>query len=148
MRELEVQIANSGLWSTRREVEVGCWPDRIDLRDAWRRILRFVGKPAPPPERFAKYPLENKLYHGAIIAAGLSSIVTGVHDVSRAYDPFPPQSIPVQRPDLGDDVCIARAGGRRTHRVDHGARVLRNSAGEAPDHEIDDLRVDESRLLS
>jgi len=28
-----------------------------------------MGWPAPPPRRFAKYPLENKLYHGAIIAA-------------------------------------------------------------------------------
>jgi cytochrome b subunit of formate dehydrogenase len=59
------------------------WPDRIDLRDAGRRILRFVGKPAPPPDRFAKYPLENKLYHGAIMAAGLSSIVTGVFMMFR-----------------------------------------------------------------
>jgi cytochrome b subunit of formate dehydrogenase len=59
------------------------WPDRIDLRDAWGRILRFVGKPEPPPDRFAKYPLENKLYHGAIIAAGLSSIVTGVFMMFR-----------------------------------------------------------------
>ena len=54
------------------------WPDRIDLRDAVRRMLRAAGKPEPPPDRFAKYPLENKLYHGAIIAAGLSAIVTGV----------------------------------------------------------------------
>ena len=25
------------------------WPDRVDLRDALRRIRRFIGKPAPPP---------------------------------------------------------------------------------------------------
>jgi cytochrome b subunit of formate dehydrogenase len=42
-----------------------------------------MGTPAPPPERFAKYPLENKLYHAAIIAAGLSAIVTGVFMLSR-----------------------------------------------------------------
>jgi len=48
------------------------WPDRIDLRDAWRRTMRFAGKAEPPPDRFAKYPLENKLYHGAILAAGLA----------------------------------------------------------------------------
>jgi cytochrome b subunit of formate dehydrogenase len=64
------------------------WPDRKDLRDASRRILRFVGKPAPPPDRFAKYPLENKLYHGAIIAAGLSSIVTGVFMMFRVRTIF------------------------------------------------------------
>jgi cytochrome b subunit of formate dehydrogenase len=68
------------------------WPDRIDLRDAWRRTKRFLGKPAPPPERFAKYPLENKLYHGAIIVAGLSAIVTGVFMMSRVRTIFFPRN--------------------------------------------------------
>jgi len=68
------------------------WPDRIDLRDASRRIFRFVGKSAPPPDRFAKYPLENKLYHGAIIAAGLSSIVTGVFMMFRVRTIFFPRN--------------------------------------------------------
>ena len=68
------------------------WPDRIDMRDARRRILRFVGKAAPPPDRFAKYPLENKLYHGAIIAAGLSSIVTGVFMMFRVRTIFFPRN--------------------------------------------------------
>jgi len=66
------------------------WPDRIDLRDARRRILRSVGKAAPPPDRFAKYPLEHKLYHGAIIAAGLSVIITGVFMMSRVRTIFFP----------------------------------------------------------
>jgi cytochrome b subunit of formate dehydrogenase len=68
------------------------WPDKIDIRDAWRRIQRFIGKPAPPPERFAKYPLENKLYHAAIIAAGLSAIVTGVFMMSRVRTVFFPRN--------------------------------------------------------
>jgi len=59
------------------------WPDRIDLGDAWRRTLRFAGKAEPPPHKFAKYPLENKLYHGAIIAAGVSATVTGVFMMFR-----------------------------------------------------------------
>jgi len=54
------------------------WPDKIDLEDAARRVRRFFGQPAPPPRKFAKYPLENKLYHAAIIVAGLSVIFTGV----------------------------------------------------------------------
>ena len=68
------------------------WPDTIDLRDARRRMLRFMGKPAPPPDRFAKYPLENKLYHLAIIAAGLSAIVTGVLMMSRVRTVFFPRN--------------------------------------------------------
>lgn len=54
------------------------WPDRIDMIDAYHRVLRSVGVQAPPPRKFAKYPLENKLYHGAIVVAGLSAILTGV----------------------------------------------------------------------
>ena len=68
------------------------WPDSIDLRDAARRIRRFLSKPAPPPDRFAKYPLENKLYHGAIIAAGLSAIVTGVFMMFRVRTIFFPRN--------------------------------------------------------
>ncbi|HVN22010.1 MAG TPA: cytochrome b/b6 domain-containing protein [Bryobacteraceae bacterium] len=64
------------------------WPDKIDIRDAGRRVQRFLGKVAPPPDRFARYPLENKLYHSAIIAAGLSVIVTGVFMMSRVRTIF------------------------------------------------------------
>src|ERR1700692_3226424 len=42
-----------------------------------------MGWTVPPPRRFAKYPLENKLYHGAIVAAGLSAIGTGVFMMFR-----------------------------------------------------------------
>jgi cytochrome b subunit of formate dehydrogenase len=64
------------------------WPDRVDIRDARRRILRFFGKPAPPPERFAKYPLENKLYHLVVMLAGLAVIGTGVFMMKRVRTPF------------------------------------------------------------
>jgi len=64
------------------------WPDRADLRDAVRRVRRFLGLSAPPPRRFAKYPLENKLYHGAIIAAGGSAILTGVFLLFRVRTVF------------------------------------------------------------
>ena len=49
------------------------WPDKTDLQDAVTRVRRFVGQSVAPPRRFAKYPLENKGFHGAIIAAGLAS---------------------------------------------------------------------------
>jgi len=68
------------------------WPDKADLEDAARRIRRFIGRPAPPPRRFAKYPLENKLYHGAIIAAGLSAILTGVFMMFRVRTIFFPRN--------------------------------------------------------
>jgi cytochrome b subunit of formate dehydrogenase len=64
------------------------WPDRTDLRDAWRRTRRFFGFNAPPPRKFAKYPLDNKLYHLAIIATGLSAIITGVFMMFRVRTIF------------------------------------------------------------
>ena len=59
------------------------WPDRIDMTDASHRMLRLLGRSAPAPRKFAKYPLENKLYHGVIILAGLSAIITGVFMMFR-----------------------------------------------------------------
>jgi len=54
------------------------WPDRTDLEDAKSRTLRFFGRPAALPRKFAKYPLENKLYHGTVMLTGLAVIITGV----------------------------------------------------------------------
>ncbi len=68
------------------------WPDKTDLLDAWRRLRRFVRLPAPPPRRFAKYPLENKLYHGAILVTGLSAIGTGVFMLFRVRTIFFPRN--------------------------------------------------------
>ena len=47
-----------------------------------------------------------------------------VHDVPRAHDFLSPQSVSIQRHDLGPDVRAARAGGRRTDRAGHGAHLL------------------------
>jgi cytochrome b subunit of formate dehydrogenase len=64
------------------------WPDRVDLEDAARRFRRALGQAAPAPRKFAKYPLENKLYHLAILFAGLAVIGTGVLMMSRVRTPF------------------------------------------------------------
>jgi cytochrome b subunit of formate dehydrogenase len=64
------------------------WPDRVDIEDAGRRFRRALGDAAPPPRKFAKYPLENKLYHLAILCAGLAVIGTGVLMMSRVRTPF------------------------------------------------------------
>src|SRR2546426_391824 len=67
------------------------WPDKVDLQDAGRRTLRFIGRRAAPPRKFAKYPLDNKLYHLAIVATGLSAILTGVFMLSRVRTIFLPR---------------------------------------------------------
>jgi cytochrome b subunit of formate dehydrogenase len=68
------------------------WPDRADLEDASKRVQRFLGKSSALPRKFAKYPLENKLYHGAIIVTGMSAIVTGVFMMSRVRTIFFPRN--------------------------------------------------------
>jgi cytochrome b subunit of formate dehydrogenase len=68
------------------------WPDKADFKDAVRRLRRFMGQLVPPPRRFAKYPLENKLYHSAIVAAGLSVILTGVFMMFRVHTVFFPRN--------------------------------------------------------
>jgi cytochrome b subunit of formate dehydrogenase len=59
------------------------WPDKADIEDAARRWKRATGKNSPLPRRFAKYPLENKMYHGVIVLAGLSVMLTGVFMMFR-----------------------------------------------------------------
>jgi cytochrome b subunit of formate dehydrogenase len=64
------------------------WPDRTDIADAMNRLRGFFGKPAPAPNRFAKYPLENKLYHMSVMFAGLAVICTGLFMLKRVQTPF------------------------------------------------------------
>jgi len=61
------------------------WPDKIDIRDAMSRSLRFFGKLAPAPRKFAKYPLENKFYHLVIVLSGLAVTGTGLFMMKRIH---------------------------------------------------------------
>jgi cytochrome b subunit of formate dehydrogenase len=64
------------------------WPDKEDVEDASRRIKRAMGQSAPAPRKFAKYPLENKLYHLVVMLAGLAAVGTGVFMMKRVETPF------------------------------------------------------------
>jgi len=68
------------------------WPDQSDLEDARKRFSRFMGKPAGLPRKFAKYPLENKLYHGVVMLSGLAVIVTGICMMFRVRNIFFPRN--------------------------------------------------------
>lgn len=80
-------IFHASFWLDFRSI----WPDRIDVKDAWHRTLAFFGRPAPLPGKFAKYPLENKLYHGVIMIVGLTVIATGVVMMFRIRTIFFPR---------------------------------------------------------
>jgi cytochrome b subunit of formate dehydrogenase len=68
------------------------WPDRSDMEDGRRRLQRFLGKSTAPPRKFAKYPLENKLYHGVVMLSGLVVIVTGICMMFRVRTIFFPRN--------------------------------------------------------
>lgn len=68
------------------------WPDRADMEDAWKRFQRFLGRSATAPRKYAKYPLENKLYHGAVMLTGLAVIATGVCMMWRVRTIFFPRN--------------------------------------------------------
>ena len=68
------------------------WPDRSDMEDAWSRHQRFIGKPAAMPRKFAKYPLENKVYHGVVMLTGAGVIVTGICMMFRVRTIFFPRN--------------------------------------------------------
>jgi cytochrome b subunit of formate dehydrogenase len=81
-------VIHASFWLDFRAI----WPDKADTIDAWRRVRRFMGRSAPPPRRFPKYPLENKLYHGAIMVTGLSAIGTSVFMMFRVRTIFFPRN--------------------------------------------------------
>jgi cytochrome b subunit of formate dehydrogenase len=68
------------------------WPDKDDIEDAKRRFRRALGQSAPAPRKFAKYPLENKMYHGIIVLTGLAATLTGVFMMFRVRTGFLPRN--------------------------------------------------------
>lgn len=64
------------------------WPDKIDIEDSKHRLKRMRGQDAPLPRRFAKYPMENKMYHLIIVLTGLSVTITGAFMMKRVRTPI------------------------------------------------------------
>ena len=64
------------------------WPDKIDIEDAKNRAKIMQGQEAPKPRRFAKYPLENKMYHLTIVVTGLTMAITGFFMMYKIRTPF------------------------------------------------------------
>ena len=59
------------------------WPNKEDMEEGMNRLKRTLGQDAPAPRRFAKYPFENKMYHGVIVLTGLSVMLTGIFMIFR-----------------------------------------------------------------
>jgi len=63
------------------------WVGPKDLPELKAELLRELGHDVPGPKP-GKYPLGNRLYHTAIVLAGLSVAITGVVMMSRVRTPF------------------------------------------------------------
>ena len=125
------------------------WPDQTDLEDAWKRVRRFVGMSRATAAQVCQVsPGEQALPRRHHLVRSGGDRYRRFHDVSRPHGLLPPESVSIRRHDLGPDVRAARAGGRGTDCAGNNARLLRTAAGEARDHESDDLRRDGPRLLS
>src|SRR5918993_5309139 len=63
------------------------WVGPKDIPEFKAEVLRELGHDVPGPKP-GKYPLGNRLYHLAIVAAGLSVIATGLFMMVRVRTPF------------------------------------------------------------
>jgi cytochrome b subunit of formate dehydrogenase len=63
------------------------WVGPKDIPEFKAEILRELGHEVPGPKS-GKYPLGNRLYHTAIVVAGLAAVATGVLMMSRVRTPL------------------------------------------------------------
>ena len=64
------------------------WISTADLKDWWRGMREAMGSSGEAPSKPGKYPVDNKLYHYAIIASSLGVIVTGLLMMVRIEQPL------------------------------------------------------------
>ena len=64
------------------------WVGPKDIPEFKAEIMREMGREDVPGPKSGKYPLGNRLYHVAIVVAGLSATITGVLMLWRVRTPF------------------------------------------------------------
>ena len=89
------------------------WVGPKDIPELKAEILRELGHDVPGPKP-GKYPLGNRLYHLAIVVAGLAVVATGLLMMARVRTPFFTRNpYLLRRRDLGLHLRAARPGRRR-----------------------------------
>ena len=90
------------------------WVGPKDIPEFKAEMMREIGKEDVPGPRPGKYPLGNRLYHLAVMVAGLAVIATGVVMMWRVRTGIVERNPYLhQRPDVGHHLRAARTGGRR-----------------------------------
>ena len=78
------------------------WPDKIDIEDATRRYKRATGGQAPPPRRFAKYPLgKQDVPSGDLLRRAVGDYHRFLHALPHPDSVVRPQPVPLRRHGLG-----------------------------------------------
>ncbi len=86
------------------------WVGPKDVPELKAEMLRELGHDVPGPKP-GKYPLGNRLYHLAIVVAGLAVVVSGLLMMVRVRTPFFTRNpVPARRLDVGRDLRRARPG--------------------------------------
>lgn len=67
------------------------WIYPSEVREAWLRAKRQLGQPVPDLRKHGKYPLDHKLYHIAVMLAGLVVIASGLFMMVRIETPLWPR---------------------------------------------------------
>ena len=119
------------------------WPGPKDFRSSRRSFCAARDdarrRGSPPSIRW------RTVISRRIMLTGFAIMYRPLHDGAGADAILAAQPLSFQR-HLGAHVRVARSGRHRARRTDHGARVLRHQAGEALDHQVDDLRLDWRRV--
>lgn len=68
------------------------WVGPKDIPELKAELLREVGREIPGAPKPGKYPLGNRLYHLAVMTAGLAVIITGIVMMARVRQPFVPRN--------------------------------------------------------
>ena len=117
------------------------WVGPKDIPEFKTEMAREMGKEDAPGPRPGKYPLGNRLYHLAVMVAGLVVIGTGIMMMWRVRTGLVERNpYMFSRRHVGPDLRRPRLDGRRLRRPGDRAHLLRAAAGEAVDHQGDDLR--------
>ena len=118
------------------------WVGPKDIPELKAEMLREFGHDVPGPKS-GKYPLGNRLYHLADGARRARSVRP-----PHSHRPGGSQPVLSERRHVGHHVRDARSRGRRARRPGDRARLLRGTAGEVVDHEVDDPRLHHAQAVS
>ena len=66
------------------------WIGPSDVKEAMQRTKRQMGQTGEAVPKHGKYPLDHKLYHTAVMLAGVAAIATGVVMLARVETPLWP----------------------------------------------------------